>query len=121
MAAHVTDKLDGLPRKAVAVKADLMAKADRKALAEDWKRLQGNAIARAIALADLTPKGVSEEMGYVNEDGTINQAPLSRWIAGTENPHFAKLFAIDALRWWLVVCLAKLAEAEIVTTIRRPA
>lgn len=100
--------LDSIPRKVLAA-GEAGAKPLRKPLAVDL----GSAIERALSIAGLTKKDVSYRMGY----GT-NQAPISRWIAGTEMPQLSKLWAIEELRGPLVVALAEAVDDSgvVVTT-----
>ena len=91
-----------------------MAKADLKSLEADFKAQIGRAIQRAFSLAGLTQK---EAAGKVNRDA----AQIARWIAGTERPQMDALFAVEELRWPLIQCLATLAQAEVITEIRRRA
>jgi hypothetical protein len=112
MSTKATAALDNVPRKMLAAGEASLAKVDRKPLAEDWQLLQGKAIERAIVLACMTKQEVAYRMGYEN-----NQAPLSRWIGGTENPQFAKLFAIEELREPLCIALAQMAGALVSTRV----
>lgn len=89
-----------------------MAKADLKNLETDVKVLIGRAIARARQMVGWSAKELCGRVG-------VDQPTLSRWEAGTERPHFDRLFAIDELHEPLVVSLAGLDdEAEVVTEIR---
>jgi len=95
------------------------AKADLKPVenapeAADFPRAIGCAIERAVSMAGLSKKEVAGIIG-------VDQAQLSRWIAGTERPQFDRLFSVEVLRWSLVCALADLAGGELVTTIRRRA
>lgn len=87
----------------------------RKKFADDeCRRAIGRAIEQALGLAGMQKGEAAAEMGYGD-----NQAPLSRWIAGTETPQFAKLFSIDRLQGPLVIALAALStDTEVVTEIR---
>jgi hypothetical protein len=111
---HLTAQLDGHKRKSLAMNLR-EGETDHKPLVIDqWKREIGQAIERALNLANLTKQDVSFEMGY----GT-NQAPISNWISGKETPQFAKLFAVEQLRDSLIVALAGLSKTvEVETTIR---
>ena len=92
-----------------------MAKADLKNLEADFKAQIGRAIQRAFSLAGLTQKEAAAALGR-------DVAQVSRWIAGTERPQMDALFAVEALRWPLIQCLAQLDEQnEVVTAIRRRA
>lgn len=106
----VAEKLNAVPRKMLAKNLDPV----RKPLAEDWNRLVGQAIERAILLARLTKQEVAHEMGY------SDQSTLSRWISGAETAQLPKLFAIDALREPLAVALAELAGAKVDTHLHFP-
>jgi hypothetical protein len=46
---------------------------------------------------------------------------VGRWLRGEEQTQVAAVFAVEALRWPFLVALARLAEAEITTEIRRRA
>ena len=106
--ASLAEKLESVHPKVLAAQIE----ADRKPLAEDWKRLMGQSLERALMLARLTKQDVSYRMGY--ED----QSALSRWISGVERPQFDKLWAVEELRQPLVQCLAELAGADVQVEIR---
>lgn len=91
-----------------------MAKVDLKPLENrDFRSEIGRAIERALSIAGLTKKETAAAVG-------VDQAQLSRWIAGTERPQFDTLMAVDALRWPLIQALASLDErVQVVTEIRR--
>ena len=109
MGANDTARLDGIPRKSLVMGSEGL----RKPLAEDLKRVIGQAIDRAIVLAGLTKQDVAFRMGYAD------QSALARWIAGVETPQFAKLFVLVELRGPLVIALAELADdAQVITEIR---
>ena len=96
-----------------------MAKVELKKLETHWREQIGQAIDYAISLANRTQKEVWVALGH--EDGAM----LGRWIAGSERPHFDKLFAIEWLRKPLVIALAGLAgqgvSLETVIRIERSA
>lgn len=84
-----------------------MAKVDLKSVENrDFRAEIGRAIERAASLAGMSKKEVAALVG-------CEPAQLSRWIAGTETPQFARLFAIEALREPLCVALAQMSGAEI--------
>lgn len=118
MAAHDTAALDRVPRKTLAMGSEAL----RKKFAESddaMKRALGRAIERALQIAGMTKGEAAHEMGYGE-----NQAPISRWIAGSETPQFCRLFAVPALRAPLVLALAELSTDIEVTqhiVIRRRA
>jgi DNA-binding XRE family transcriptional regulator len=95
-----------------------MAKADLKNLETDIRPLIGRAIAHARAALGWTQKEAAGHIGIAPET-------LARWEAGhdRERPQFDRLFAVTALREPLVIALAALSNAEVVTEIRfrRPA
>jgi hypothetical protein len=97
------------PRKRSASSAG-QGETDRKRLAEDFKQLIGRAIERGIVLAGMTKQEVSYAMGYPDASA------LSRWIAGTETPQFARLFIVEALQAPLCVALSEIAKDAVVTT-----
>jgi hypothetical protein len=111
MSAIVADVRLDVPRKMIAAGLRQDNHGERKRLAEDWKPLIGQAIERALVLANLSKQEASYAMGY------SDQSALSRWLAGTERPQLDKLFAIDGLRQWIPVALAEVAGAEIQTTV----
>jgi hypothetical protein len=114
MAVNITAQLDGIKRKSLVMRGESL----RKPLADDLKRPIGQAIERALVLADITKQDAAFRMGY--ED----QSALSRWIAGAETAQFARLFSIPELRGPLVIALAELSETvsvETTITIRRRA
>ena len=92
-----------------------MAKAEFKNLElEDFRAEIGRAIQRAISIAGRSQKEVAGLIG-------CDVAQMARWIAGTERPQFDRLFAVEELRWPLIQGLAALAQAEVITEIRRRA
>jgi hypothetical protein len=113
---HLAAELDGIPRKNLSMRGEGL----RKKLADPQIRhALGRAIERALQLADMTKSQASQEMGYGE-----NQAPISRWISGVENPQFDKLFTIERLREPLVIAIAEMAgtiEVRTTLTIRRTA
>lgn len=108
---HDTAVLDAIPRKTLSMGSEAI----RKPLAdEEIRRAIGRAIERAVAMAGLTKQQAAAEMGYGE-----NQAPLSRWISGTETPQFSKLWSVPQLRSCIVIALAQLADdIEVTTNIR---
>jgi transcriptional regulator with XRE-family HTH domain len=91
-----------------------MAKADLKNLEADFKAQIGQAIQRAFSLAGWTQKEAAAQLDR-------DPGQVARWIAGTERPQMDVLFAVEALRWPLIQSLAALAQAEVITEIRRRA
>ena len=108
MPQTIDDPRLDVPRKNLAAGTVSQAKAVRNPFAEAL----GAAIERALYLARITKQDASYRMGY----GT-NQAPLSRWISGTERPQFDKLWGIEGLRGPLVTALAELAGYDVTTKI----
>lgn len=84
-----------------------MAKAELKKLEGAWKEDLGRAIQRAFALAGLSQKEAAALLGR-------DVAQVSRWIAATEPPQFAAIFAVACLRYALVVALAELAGPDVI-------
>lgn len=108
MQTQAIDRLPGAPRKPLAGPATDL----RKPLAIEI----GQAIERAIVLANLTKQDVAYRMGY------SDQSALARWISGVETAQFPKLWAIEELRWPLVRSLAEISgKAEVEERIRRTA
>lgn len=87
----------------------------------DFPRLIGLAIQRAISLVGWTNKEAAAAIAVALGREKFDQAQLSRWIGGTETPQFSALFAVEPLRWPLVQSLAALAQADVVTEIRKRA
>lgn len=110
----VAERITGRHRISLEDVAPKMAKADLKNLEADFKAQIGQAIQRAFSIAGLSQK---EAAGRLNRD----VAQISRWVAGTERPQMDALFAVEELRWPLIQSLASLAQAEVVTEIRRRA
>ena len=92
-----------------------MAKADLKKVEDaDLRAEIGRSLQRALSLAGRSQKEIA---GLIDCD----VAQIARWVAGTERPQFDRLFAIEELRWPLIQALAALAQAEVITEIRRRA
>lgn len=104
-----------LPRKTVA-KATLRGEGVRKAFAPS--RI-GAVIERAIALSGMTKQQAAGEMGYADPSA------LSRWIAGTDDVQFERLWSVPSLRAGVIAALAEAAESVVriqtVVTIERTA
>ena len=66
-----------------------------------FMRLIGSAIETAIKRCHLEHTAVAADMGFADHTA------LSKWIAGTETPNFAKLWSIVDLRCELVIALAE--------------
>lgn len=97
-------------------------RADLRKAEIDWKPFIGGAIERTRMLLSLSLKEFAGLMPL--PDGTErDERQIARWISGAERPQLDALFAVDAIRQPLVIALAELANAEIVTqiTIRRRA
>ena len=96
MSNSVARPLPSTPRKPLAAGLRPDYGTERKELANgpegpelDRKRRVGGWIERALQIAGMTKLQASQAMGYGD-----NQAPISRWIAGTENPQFHKLLLL---------------------------
>lgn len=119
MAENLTARLDSIPRKSLAMRHEDPHTLRKKFADDEWKLVIGGAIERALELAGMQKGQAAFEMGYGE-----NQAPLSRWIAGTESPQFARLWSVPALRGPIVLALAELSETvsvETTITVRRRA
>lgn len=105
-------------RKKLADVHTVMAKADRKPLAEtedEWRRRIGRTIERAIELAGTTKQHLSDDMGYTD------QSAVSRWISAAERPLFDKLFAVDGFYdAWVIACAEGNPRVQVETIIRVP-
>jgi hypothetical protein len=110
---HLAAQLDGIQRKSIAMGGESLRK-KFAATDDDWNRVIGRVIERALELAGMQKGEAAAEMGY----GT-NQAPLSRWIAGVETAQFQKLWRVERLRTPIVLAWSEQLNgaAEIVTTI----
>ena len=110
---QINAQLDSIPRKSIAMGSESLRK--KFAVDDDTvRRAIGRAIERALQIAGMQKGEAAHEMGY----GT-NQAPLSRWIAGEENPQIAKLWSIERFRVAFVLALSEELKgaAEVITTI----
>lgn len=97
------------PRKMLAMDGEAL----RKPLAEaEFKAVIGRAIERALHLSNLTKQEAAYGMGYGE-----NQAPVSRWISGTETPQFAKLWMLG--RPFQIALVEALADESGGFTIER--
>lgn len=80
----------------------------RKFLADpDRARQWGRIVERALDILGWSQLRLAQELGYGD-----NQAPVSRWIAGTEATPIAKLWALESFRYGLFVALAEAAQDE---------
>ena len=97
------------------------AKAELKNLeGRDFRVEIGRAITRARSIVGWTQDQLAGEIAKVLQRARFDPAQVARWEAGKERPQFDVLFAVDALCWPLVQCLAALdTQTEIVTEIRR--
>ena len=102
-------------RRALPVRAEMMAKADlRKADQPEFRLRVGSAIQRAMHLRGWSLKEMAAAVAR-------DPRQVARWIEGVERPHFDALFAIEELQQPLVVALAELVarqDVEIETVIR---
>jgi ribosome-binding protein aMBF1 (putative translation factor) len=112
--SSVPNRLASRHRNSLEAVSVSMARADLKNLEGDFKALIGQAIQRAFSLAGWSQK---EAAGRLDRD----PAQVARWIAGTERPQMDALFVVEELRWPLIQTLAALAQAEVVTEIRKRA
>lgn len=98
-----------------------MAKADLKKLEpEDLRVALGAAIMRARMRIGWSQGETAGYLAKALRRDDFDQAQLSRWEKGTERPQFDALFAIPALRWPLIACIAEIDEGvEVVEEIRR--
>lgn len=83
---------------------------------DEFPKLIGRAIERALAASGITNKAAADVMGYGD-----NLASLSNWTSGKESPQFARLWRLgDRFREELVIALAHEAGGfQIETTLRR--
>ena len=88
-----------------------MAKAPVRIPDAAWGERLGSAVARAIAMVGWSHKEASARIG-------VDDAEFGKWMSGARRPQFDKLWAHKALRLPLVLALARLANAEVVTEIR---
>lgn len=110
---------DALPRhlNTLADLAPAMAKADLKKV--EARRAIGRVVARVFELAGKTQKEAAALLGHKSE------ATVSRWIAGTERPHFDELESVEAFAAVLVIAWAEVrghgVEVETIVRVRREA
>lgn len=113
MAPSLAERLDGIPRKSVAMKGEALHK---KFVDPETRALVGKVIDRAIHHSGLSKKDAAIRMGYEDD-----QSPISRWVSGIEPPSLARFVAVPALCCGLSVALAELADgAEVRTVISLP-
>lgn len=80
-----------------------------------WNARIGTAIQAAVAIVGWSNKEAAAMVG-------VDDAEFGKWLSGGRRPQLDRLFALEALRWPLIQCLAKLDEQnEVETTIRRRA
>lgn len=90
-----------------------MAKANVNSPDIDWQEQIGRAIQRAVALVGWSNKEAAAKVG-------VDDAEFGKWLSGARRPQFDRLFAVEALRWPLILCLATMDdENEVETTIKR--
>jgi hypothetical protein len=90
-----------------------MAKANVQTPDIDWQQQIGRAIQRAVALVGWSNKEAAAKVG-------TDDAEFGKWLSGARRPQFDRLFAVEELRWPLIVCLAKMDEEnEVETWIKR--
>lgn len=79
----------------------------------DWQQQIGRAIQRAVALVGWSNKEAAAKVG-------TDDAEFGKWLSGARRPQFDRLFAVEALRWPLMLSLASMDdENEVETTIKR--
>lgn len=112
MGANFARTLPDGPRKSLAARLP-EGEGAHKPLVNDSddlaKKLLGSVIDAALRGAGITKQEATHAMGY----GT-NQAPLSNWIAGRENPQLSRLWAIGRrFRSELVIALAHACDCDV--------
>lgn len=112
MGANVANRLPDAPRKNLAARLT-SSEGLHKPLVSDHddlaKRVMGAVIDAALRGAGLTKQQASREMGYGE-----NQAPISNWISGKENPQLSRLWSIGReFRAQWVVALAHACECDV--------
>ena len=88
-----------------------MAKADVRIPDMDWSAEIGRAVQGAVLTIWDSNKVAAAALG-------VDDAEFGKWMSGARRPQFDKLWAHKALRLPLVLALARLANAEVVTEIR---
>jgi hypothetical protein len=116
MGQTVADPRLDVPRKSVAATLRT-GEGDRKWLAEDMKREQGEVFGRVLELARVTKQQASDAMGYPD------QSAVSRWISGAERVQWDKVAGVRALRSLIPVAWGEVtgAELQITVVVRRTA
>lgn len=95
--------------KAKQAKADLTFRETRQ-IEADFRAEVGQAVQRAISLVGWSVKEAADHIGR-------ERAQVSRWIAGTETPQFAKLWTLgERFQQELVIALAELVPCVSVRT-----
>src|SRR5690348_12542188 len=90
MSSNVARTLPNAPRKNLAARLNGGESLHKPLVSEQEdtaKRLVGAVLDAALRGAGLTKQQASREMGYGD-----NQAPISNWIAGRENPQLSRLW-----------------------------
>ena len=114
MASTLTDRLNGIPRKPLAMRGEGLHK---KVVDPESRALVARAIALALGHSGLNGKEAAFEMGYGDD-----QSPISRWVAGVEPPQMARFLSVPELRYGLSVALAEMSDgAEVKTIVTFPA
>lgn len=111
MSAILPDPRLDVQRKQVAASL----RADRKALAVDWRQRQADVFQRILALGHMELKALAHELGYAD------QSAVSRWASGAERPQFDRVASVDRLRPWIAVAWGEAtgAEVQVSVTVRR--
>lgn len=107
MASSVPNPLPGAPRKNLAARL-VASQAACERGDSLTKRVLGAVIESALHGAGLTKQQMSREMGYGD-----NQAPISNWISGKENPQLSRLWSVRAFRAPFVVALAGACDCDV--------
>lgn len=105
MPASLPDRFHATPRKVHALRSETGSQA-----ACDERLRWGRAIERALAMSNITKQEAAFAMGYGE-----NQAPISRWCSGDENPQMARLTAALGKGFERNLIVAYASDAEGVT------
>jgi hypothetical protein len=116
MPNSLTHRLPNDPHKKIAARMQL-GEGAHKSLANPpddiARRVIGAVIDAALRGAGITKQEASHAMGYGQ-----NQAPISNWISGKENPQLSRLWNIGReFRTHLVMGLAQACEDIEITTV----
>ncbi|MGP1666192.1 MAG: helix-turn-helix domain-containing protein [Rhodanobacter sp.] len=112
MATSIADTSPSRHRQSLEAVRPSMAKADLKEVENrDFRSEIGAALVRMRMLVGETADQVARELGK-------DPAQISRWEKGSERPALDAYMAVERYRFPMLIVLAGLLDAEVVTTVQ---